>query len=109
MADDPLLTFMTKFSAGAGAGGIPLPQTEARPKTLTQKLLPILHVLSVWALVAFFVFWKEPEAFRAQNSVVVPSSNVWNRWARLATGPVKGGLWSVETIVRLVLVPSILV
>jgi hypothetical protein len=102
MTEDPLLALMSNFATGAGAdkgaGSIPLSQTEARPKTLTQRLLPILHVFSVWALVAFFVLWMEPEAFRAQNSAVVPSSNTWNRWARLATGSVEGSLWSVETV-----------
>jgi len=102
MADDPLLALMSHFTAGAGAGKgagtVPLSQPEARRKTLTQKLLPILHVFSVWALVAFFVFWMEPEAFRAQNSAVVSSSTIWSRWARLATGSLEGSLWSVETV-----------
>ncbi|KAI9437022.1 hypothetical protein H4582DRAFT_2099632 [Lactarius indigo] len=102
MTDDPLLALMSNFATGAGAGkgagSVPRSQTEARPKTLTLKLLPILHVFSVWALVAFFVFWMEPEAFRAQNSAVVASSNMWSRWARLATGSVEGNLWSVEAI-----------
>lgn len=108
MADDPLLALMSHFTAGAGAGRgagtAPLSQPEAGRKSFTQKLLPILHVFSVWALVAFFVFWMEPEAFRAQNSAVVSSSSLWSRWARLATGSLEGSLWSVETVVSLVLV-----
>ena len=110
MADDPLLALMSHFAAGAGAGkgagSVPLPQPETRPKTLARKLLPILHVFSVWALVAFFIFWMEPEAFRAQNSAVVSSSTMWGRWARLATGSLEGSLWSVETVVSLVLFPA---
>jgi hypothetical protein len=104
-ADDPLLALMSHLAAGAGAGkgmgSVPLSQPEARPKTLTRKLLPIVHIFSVWALVAFFVFWMEPETFRAQNSAVVSSSSLWSRWARLATGSVEGSLWNIETVVSL--------
>lgn len=96
MADDPLLALMSNF--GKGTGSTFPSQAEAKPKTLTLKLLPVLHVFSVWALVAFFVFWMEPEAFRAQNSAVVSSRNMWDRWARLATGSVEGSLWGVETV-----------
>jgi hypothetical protein len=110
MADDPLLALMSHFTAGAGAGKgagtVPLSHPEARRKSLTQKLLPILHVFSVWALVAFFVFWMEPEAFRAQNSAVISSSSMWSRWARLATASLEGSLWNVETVVSLVLITS---
>ncbi|KAI0307399.1 hypothetical protein B0F90DRAFT_1828361 [Multifurca ochricompacta] len=101
--DDPLLAFMSNLGMGAdpgkGAGGIPLSQTKVKPKTLTQKLLPLLHLFSVWALVAFFVFWQEPETFRARNSPVVRSGSVWNRWARLATDPTEQTLlWSIQTV-----------
>lgn len=109
-AGDPLLALMSHLAAGAGGkgtGSVPLSQPEARPKTLTQKLLPILHIFSVWTLVAFFVFWMEPETFRAQNSAVVSSSSLWSRWARLATGSVEGSLWGVETVVSLSLLLEI--
>jgi len=101
MPDDPLQAFMSYFAGagtGKGEGSVPLSQPEAKPKTLTQKSLPIIHVVSVWALVAFFIFWMEPEAFRAQNSAIVSSSTMLSRWARLATGSVEGSLWSVEVV-----------
>jgi hypothetical protein len=80
LAKDPLLVLMSNFATGAGTGkdtgSIPLSQEEVRPKTLAQKLLPILHVYSVWVLLmAFFIFWMELEVFRAQNSAIISSSN----------------------------------
>jgi hypothetical protein len=106
--DDPLMALMSSLGGiDLGAGGAaPQSRAEAKPKPFIQKLLPILHVIAVWALVAFFIFWREPEAFRARNSAVVSRSDIWNRWARLASGPAEQSTWGIEMVVSLSLVGS---
>jgi GET complex subunit GET2 len=89
---------------GRGAEAVPQSKVEAKPKTVIQKLLPILHVIAVWALVAFFIIWREPEAFRARNSAIVSTGDIWNRWARLASGPAERSSWGIEIVVSLPLV-----
>ena len=106
--DDPLIALMTSLGVdpdiGQGAGAASQSKPEAKPKSVIQKLLPILHVIAVWALIAFFIFWREPEAFRARNSAVVSTGNIWNRWARLTSGPAEQSSWGIEIVVSLPLV-----
>lgn len=106
--DDPLIALMSRLGVdpgiGRGAGAVSQSKMEAKPKTVIQKLLPILHVIAVWALVAFFIFWREPEAFRARNSAVVSTGDIWNRWARLASSPAEQSSWGIEIVVSLPLV-----
>ena len=103
--EDPLLSLISSLGVQGvfqGAGGVSQPQMEGeKPKTLVQKLLPLLHLIAVWALVAFFILWREPEMFRTRHSAVVTSGGVWNRWARLASGPAEQSSWSVEPVVSL--------
>jgi len=73
-------------------------RTEPKPKTVIQKLFPLLHVIAVWALLAFFIFWREPETFQARNSVVVSSGNIWNRWAKLASHAAAQSTWGIEIV-----------
>jgi GET complex subunit GET2 len=110
--DDPLIALMSSLGVDPGIGrGAGVSQSkaeakpkEAKPKTVIQKLLPTLHVIAVWALVAFFIFWQEPEAFRARNSAVVSTGDIWNRWARLVGGPAEQSSWGIEIVVSLSLV-----
>ena len=103
--DDPLLALLSSMGMqggmGQGAKVAPQSRTEPKPKTAIQKLLPLLHVIAVWALLAFFIFWREPEAFQARNSVVVSSGNIWNRWAKLASGTAAQSTWGIEIVVSL--------
>ena len=103
--DDPLLALLSGLGIEGGHGRgretLSQPRTEPKPKTLIQKLLPLLHVISVWVLVAFFIFWREPEAFRERNSVAIPSGNIWSRWARLASETAKQSTWGIEIVVSL--------
>jgi GET complex subunit GET2 len=105
--DDPLLALMSSLGVdagiGRGAGAVSQSKAETKPKTAIQKLLPILHVIAVWALVAFFIFWQEPEAFRARNSAVVSTGDIWNRWARLANSPAERSSWGIEIVVSVLL------
>jgi hypothetical protein len=126
--EDPLSTLLASLGGSAGgpfgatgpgsafgaAGSLfggsasPPPQTQ-RPRTLVQKLVPVLHVLSMLAMLVWFVGWKEPEEFAEtwlSNSVKEDESFGvggkefgWKRWARLARGPPVAGL-VVSPIVR---------
>jgi GET complex subunit GET2 len=106
--EDPLLAFMSSLGVGEGVfqgeRGVPQSQMEEKPKTFVQKILPLLHPMAMWALVAFFIFWREPESFRARHSAVNSSGDVWNRWAQLAGGPAHS--WSIEPEVSLLLVAA---
>ena len=103
--DDPLLALLSGLGieGGMSRGGEALSQsrTEPKPKARIQKLLPLLHVISVWALVAFFILWREPEAFRERNSVIVSSGNIWSRWAKLASRTVEQSTWGIEIVVSI--------
>ena len=106
---DDLIAFMSSLGVdpgviGPGVGSVSRSKAGAKAKTVIQKLLPILHVVAVWALVAFFIFWREPEAFRARNSALVSTGDIWNRWARLATGPAEQSSWGIEIVVSLPLI-----
>jgi GET complex subunit GET2 len=105
--EDPLLAFLQPSLEGVlqGARGVSSSQMEEKPKTFVHKILPLLHLIAMWALVAFFIFWREPESFRARHSAVVSSGGVWNRWAQLAGGPADLS-WSVEPEVSLSLVTA---
>lgn len=100
--DDPLIALMSSLGVdpgiSLGAEAVSQPKAEAKRKTVIQKLLPILHVIAVWALVAFFIFWREPEAFRARNSAVVSTGDIWNRWAWLASNPAEQSPWGIEKV-----------
>lgn len=108
--DDPLMALMSSLGVGTGigqgAGAASQSRAEVKPKTFIQKLLPIFHVIAVWALVAFFVFWREPEAFRARNSAVVSTGDIWNRWAWLASSPAEQSTWGIEIVVSLLSVTA---
>ncbi|KAF8508474.1 hypothetical protein JB92DRAFT_2952835 [Gautieria morchelliformis] len=99
-AEDPISALLASLGGGAGN---PTPNVApSRPRTLTQKLIPVLHVLSMLAMLVWFVVWKEPETFELSwlaSTVKSEGSEQeaflgyklkgfgWRRWARLARGP----------------------
>ncbi|RPD70841.1 hypothetical protein L226DRAFT_562663 [Lentinus tigrinus ALCF2SS1-7] len=90
--DDPMAALMSALQQG-GAGappGFQFPGAGAaaqsaapKPKTLLQKLMPIVHVVCAWMLLAYFVLWKEPEAYEVNTHGGIAGSR-WRRWADLA-------------------------
>ncbi|KAL1952391.1 hypothetical protein VTO73DRAFT_1540 [Trametes versicolor] len=96
LGDDPMATLMAALQqGGAGEGAPPGFQFPGagtgmmgmapppKPKTLLQKLMPLIHVLSAWFLLAYFVSWKEPEAYEAKTHGSELASSRWRRWAEL--------------------------
>lgn len=63
---------------------------QERPKTLLEKLLPLLHVLSTVAFLVFFLSWTNPSGSIWNFAL---SGNYWNNWADLASSPPGFG-WS---------------
>lgn len=134
--DDPLMALMNSLQ-GAGLGGAGGPDSNPfaqgpmanpfaaggasdmfgkmaappKPKTMLQRLLPLIHVLSMWCLVAFFVIWKEPEVWAIEGKGPDGWGEMWRRWAELGRGQTPGlsggGLklgreaWGVQVVVRL--------
>ena len=62
----------------ASIGGNDVPQ----PTTL-QKIMPLLHILAMWCLLAYFVLWAEPQMYSAVNREDEGAVGLWRRWAEL--------------------------
>ncbi|KAF7306251.1 Elongation factor [Mycena indigotica] len=69
------------------------------PKTRPQRVLPAIHVLSVWALVIYFVLVREPATHLHPE---VDGSGIAWRWRRLlGNGRDRGGVpivWGVQVV-----------
>ncbi|KAF8898330.1 hypothetical protein BD779DRAFT_1483383 [Infundibulicybe gibba] len=55
----------------------------AAPPTRLQKIMPFVHLVSMWALVAYFVFIREPGAYKEMGGLAGVG---WGRWAELGRG-----------------------
>lgn len=68
----------------AGAGAPPNPMMQAfqppPPKSMFQKLAPLLHAVLAICMVLYFVFHFEPEIYSGRAE----ERSVWERWASLA-------------------------
>jgi hypothetical protein len=95
-------TGMTAFP-GMGMPGMGM-AAPPKPKTLSQKLLPMLHLLVIFAVVAYFVLYKEVGAFVSRAGATVSKGqdvgeSQWRRWAELAWRPSDVGGWGVQAVV----------
>lgn len=103
-SSDPLAALMAQFSQQGQLGTSttdPLGKNSAqptKPPTLLQKLLPVLHLLCVWVLLAYFVIWREPEAFGARLAPFGGRSSLARRWGELGRRVGRDG-WGVEAVV----------
>jgi len=100
-----LTSLLSSFSQFPGA--VPDPATKSgatntygkapAPPTRLQKILPLIHLLSVWCLLAYFVLWREPQAFREGTAGVV-EEDWWVRWAKLAWRNAGDVGWGVQAV-----------
>ncbi|PIL30776.1 hypothetical protein GSI_06944 [Ganoderma sinense ZZ0214-1] len=103
--EDPMAALMAAFQQGGagtppafpfpGTGKAPSEVAPPKPKTLLQKLLPIIHIISAWALLAYFAIWREPEAYNTKTHGSQESH--WRRWAELSWKSPEDG-WGVQTV-----------
>jgi len=69
------------------AGNLPGAMEDPKPKTKLQKALPLLHLIAMWCLLAYFVLWAEPKAYRDATSedLRMTAVGLFKRWAELGT------------------------
>lgn len=101
-ADGPLTTVMTQLAQanqgqGPAAGKAPAPAAPPQPPSFLQNLLPLVHMLCMWTLLAFFVFWKEPQVFAEKTGSA--ENSLWERWQTLAQRRPDAGWWGVQLAV----------
>ncbi|KDR68664.1 hypothetical protein GALMADRAFT_104453 [Galerina marginata CBS 339.88] len=97
--DNPFAALLgPQAAAGAGggmfppmgpgmAGKFPLSAAlgEPKPKNKLQKVMPLLHLIAMWCLLAYFVLWAEPMAYReaVSEDMGLTAVSFWRRWADL--------------------------
>lgn len=108
---DPLSALMAQFQ-NQQPGEQAAPMAPPKPPTLLQKLMPLLHLLSVWAMLAFFVMVKEPGVWRSARQWGLGWDvdmdgvwwGMWKRWGELVRSegiiPNNGGFnYGVQALV----------
>jgi GET complex subunit GET2 len=93
--DNPFAALLAAQAGGGSGGGVfppfgpgmtgkaPLANDVPEPTKL-QKAMPLLHILAMWCLLAYFVFWAEPHMHSAVNGEDDGSTvGLWRRWAEL--------------------------
>ncbi|KAL0576881.1 hypothetical protein V5O48_005088 [Marasmius crinis-equi] len=109
LADNPLAAMLFGAAGGQGGNGAipPFPppgmglgkgpgtnggagtQLQTKKKSKLQKLMPLVHLAAIWALLAYFVLIREPEAhasIRGETASLggIDWTGIWRRWAGLA-------------------------
>lgn len=99
---NPLAALMSSMNAGGPNpfSGVPPTrmQTVQKPKSFLQKSTPLIHLVLGWILLAYFVIWKEPEAYDYQSHGLLGSEKAWKRWAELKWASAGEG-WGVQPLV----------
>ncbi|PPQ78812.1 hypothetical protein CVT25_010681 [Psilocybe cyanescens] len=67
------------------AGMFPGAVEQPKEKTKIQKAMPLLHLIAVWCLLAYFVLWAEPQAYKdaVGEDVGLSALSLWRRWSNL--------------------------
>ncbi|PPQ98967.1 hypothetical protein CVT24_003463 [Panaeolus cyanescens] len=113
MENNPFAALLGAGGPGAGGpqnplfppGMMPVQPEPPKEQTKLQKALPLIHLVAMWCLLAYFVLWVEPNTYMATTGRVdggVFTSSFWARWADLGTGR-----WTAEKARRLFLVQAV--
>ena len=82
--DDPLSVWLSSFTQSQdGMNTSEKDQVQAPPSTRWQSILPLVHLVIVWALVAYFVLREKTPVFNEKTHGVVSNDIQWRRWAEL--------------------------
>lgn len=101
LGEDPFAAMMSSLVQPGNTPRIPAEDAAmVKPKTRLQKMIPLIHLLAAWALLAYFVLWKEPEKYESLTHDAT-SENFWGRWAELGWKSPREG-WGVQTVVCLI-------
>ncbi|KAF8639399.1 hypothetical protein AX17_001524 [Amanita inopinata Kibby_2008] len=79
----------TLFPVDMKMGANATMQEEQKPKTMMQKLVPVIHMLAIWTLLVWFIVWRRGE-YSYLNSGLESSlvgdtkTRFWERWANLS-------------------------
>ncbi|KAH9949469.1 hypothetical protein B0H21DRAFT_889723 [Amylocystis lapponica] len=98
-----LMANMAQFTEANGSvppGGV-MPGFEkavvSKSKSTLQKFMPIIHLITCWALLAYFVLWREPAAYETRSYGAALSGGRWQRWAELGSKRPEDG-WGVQAV-----------
>jgi len=73
----------------------PSGKSSAAPTRL-QKMMPLIHLVCVWSLLAYFVLWKEPQLLGEKNGVA--DEDRWLPWAELAWRKASEHSWGAQVV-----------
>ncbi|KAG6840519.1 hypothetical protein C0991_006192 [Blastosporella zonata] len=108
--DNPFAAMLASGGAfppfpGAGVTG-KAPATEAQgPPTQSrlQKMMPFVHLLTMWCLLAYFVMYMEPRVHsETVGNLDSLGGGLWRRWAELGRA---NGLGDIAMILRIQVLP----
>ena len=90
--DNPFAALLAaQVGGGSTSGGVFPPfgpgmtgkaSVDVPEPTTLQKVMPLLHIVAMWCLLAYFVLWAEPQMYRAVNGED-EGVGLWRRWAEL--------------------------
>ncbi|KAG6916922.1 hypothetical protein DXG01_004683 [Tephrocybe rancida] len=88
---------------GGAAGKAPAAETPG-PPTRLQRLMPFVHLVTMWCLLAYFVLYMEPKVHAeiSENLDKLGAGGLWRRWAELGRA---SGLAEVALILRIQVLP----
>jgi GET complex subunit GET2 len=100
-----LLSSFTQSHDGVNDPGIA--PADPTPPTRFQKILPLIHLVAVWCLLAYFVLWKTTSYWFDDPNGVTSSERRWGRWAELCCSNIGAARFGTDYTVRFVLRPML--